>query len=69
MGCVRRVEGSLRPPHTGVRFFSVDPGEMDTRMHADALGPPTPGLARPEEVAEKIVALLDTARSGERVRA
>jgi NAD(P)-dependent dehydrogenase (short-subunit alcohol dehydrogenase family) len=52
----------------GVRFFSIDPGEMDTRMHADALGPPTPGLARPEEVAEKLVALLDTAKSGERVR-
>ena len=22
---------------TGVRFLSVDPGEMDTRMHADAM--------------------------------
>lgn len=61
-----------------VRFLSVDPGEMDTKMHADALGPPTPGLARPEDVAEKIVHLLSTdserssrssARSGERVRA
>jgi hypothetical protein len=37
-------------------------------MHADALGPPTAGLARPEDVADKLVALLDTARSGERVR-
>jgi NAD(P)-dependent dehydrogenase (short-subunit alcohol dehydrogenase family) len=51
-----------------VRFFSIDPGEMDTRMHEDALGPPQPGLARPEDVAEKIVALLATAKSGERVR-
>jgi NAD(P)-dependent dehydrogenase (short-subunit alcohol dehydrogenase family) len=51
-----------------LRFFSIDPGEMDTRMHADALGPPTPGLARPEDVAEKIVALLSTAKSGERVK-
>lgn len=51
----------------GVRFFSVDPGEMDTRMHEDALGPPAPGLARPDDVADKIVALLSTARSGQRV--
>ena len=51
-----------------VRFFSVDPGEMDTRMHADALGPPQPGLARPEDVAERIVELLGTARSGDRVK-
>lgn len=42
----------------GVRFFAVDPGEMDTKMHADALGPPTPGLARPEAIAEIIVSLV-----------
>ena len=54
--------------YPAVRFFSIDPGEMDTRMHADALGPPTPGLARPEDVAQKIVALLETAKSGERVK-
>jgi NAD(P)-dependent dehydrogenase (short-subunit alcohol dehydrogenase family) len=43
----------------GVRVFAVDPGEMDTRMHEDALGPAQPGtLARPEDVAEEIVAMI-----------
>lgn len=44
---------------TGVRFLAIDPGEMDTKMHADALGPPTPELARPEDVAERLVRVLD----------
>lgn len=45
-----------------VRFLSVDPGEMDTRMHDDAM----PGLSeadraslgRPDEVARRILASL-----------
>jgi NAD(P)-dependent dehydrogenase (short-subunit alcohol dehydrogenase family) len=42
-----------------VRSFSVDPGEMDTRMHADALPDADPStLARPAQVAEEIVALI-----------
>jgi len=53
----------------GVCFLSIDPGEMDTRMHADALGPPTEGLARPEAVAERIIALLGNVPSGRRLRA
>lgn len=51
---------------TGVRLLSVDPGEMDTQMHADALGPPTPGLARPDEVAGRLLGVLD-APSGRRL--
>lgn len=52
-----------------VRFLAIDPGEMDTKMHADALGPPTPELARPEEVAERIVALLGSeVPSGRRLK-
>ena len=44
---------------TGVRFFSVDPGEMDTRMHADAMPDADPGsLKQPDEVAEKIVSMI-----------
>ncbi|MDP2308024.1 MAG: SDR family oxidoreductase [Pseudomonadota bacterium] len=47
---------------TNVRFLSVDPGEMDTRMHDDAM----PGLSdadraalgRPDEVARRILASL-----------
>ncbi|MBX3224258.1 MAG: SDR family oxidoreductase [Labilithrix sp.] len=46
-----------------VRFFSVDPGEMDTKMHADALPDADPTtLARPADVAERLVAIV--ARSG-----
>lgn len=54
--------------NAGVRFIAVDPGEMDTKMHFDALGPPTPGLARPEDVAEKLIVALSTVKSGERVK-
>ena len=37
----------------GVRVFSVDPGEMDTKMHADAMPDADPKtLERPERVAE-----------------
>jgi NAD(P)-dependent dehydrogenase (short-subunit alcohol dehydrogenase family) len=55
----------------GVRVISVDPGEMDTRMHADAIPDADPAsLARPEDVAGRIVALLEDlegAPSGARV--
>lgn len=58
---------------TGVRFLNVDPGEMDTRMHADALPEADPAtLARPEDVAERLVALVEDAESlpsGSRVEA
>jgi NAD(P)-dependent dehydrogenase (short-subunit alcohol dehydrogenase family) len=44
---------------TGVRFVSVDPGEMDTRMHAEALPhADRAALASPDAVAEKLVARL-----------
>lgn len=56
---------------TGVRVLSVDPGEMDTRMHADAIPDADPAtLADPDEVAGRILALLDDpvgAPSGARV--
>jgi NAD(P)-dependent dehydrogenase (short-subunit alcohol dehydrogenase family) len=43
----------------GVRFISVDPGEMDTRMHADAMPDADPAeLQSPAVVAEKIVAMI-----------
>lgn len=57
----------------GVRFLSVDPGEMRTRMHADALPDADPaGLAEPVAVAEALLELLrdaETLRSGARVAA
>ncbi len=44
---------------TRVRFLSVDPGEMDTRMHADALPEADPKLlARPADVARRLADLL-----------
>lgn len=48
-----------------VRFLSVDPGEMDTRMHADALPDADPStLADPDDIAERVVAMLgDVARA------
>jgi NAD(P)-dependent dehydrogenase (short-subunit alcohol dehydrogenase family) len=56
----------------GVRVLSVDPGEMDTQMHAQAMPDADPAtLARPKDVAECIIALLcdDSVPSGSRVEA
>lgn len=56
---------------TGVRSFSVDPGEMDTLMHADAIPDADRStLARPADVAARIVTTVerdDLAPSGARV--
>lgn len=44
---------------TGVRVVSVDPGEMDTRMHADAMpDADRTTLAAPDDVARRLSALL-----------
>lgn len=55
----------------GVRFYAFDPGEMDTKMHADALPDADPkSLARPSDVAARLLALVESERaSGERVAA
>jgi NAD(P)-dependent dehydrogenase (short-subunit alcohol dehydrogenase family) len=56
---------------TGVRVFAVDPGEMDTVMHAEAMPDADRStLARPEDVAERIVRAIerDDVSSGSRVR-
>jgi NAD(P)-dependent dehydrogenase (short-subunit alcohol dehydrogenase family) len=56
---------------SGVRFLSLDPGEMDTRMHADAMPDADRRLlADPARVAARIVSLLEAAElpaSGSRV--
>lgn len=45
---------------SGVRVLMVDPGEMDTQMHRDAVPEANPAeLRRPGEVAEALVALLE----------
>jgi NAD(P)-dependent dehydrogenase (short-subunit alcohol dehydrogenase family) len=44
---------------TGVRFLTVDPGEMNTRMHADAVPEADPAtLTDPAEAAARILAQL-----------
>jgi NAD(P)-dependent dehydrogenase (short-subunit alcohol dehydrogenase family) len=44
---------------TGVRLLTVDPGEMDTRMHADAMPEADRStLADPAQVAARLVALI-----------
>jgi NAD(P)-dependent dehydrogenase (short-subunit alcohol dehydrogenase family) len=57
--------------NTGVRFLSIDPGEMDTAMHAAAMPDGDPrALASPAEVAAAIAALIGRSReleSGTRV--
>ena len=43
----------------GLRVFSVDPGEMNTRMHADAMPDADPkSLQDPAAVAERIVTII-----------
>jgi NAD(P)-dependent dehydrogenase (short-subunit alcohol dehydrogenase family) len=45
----------------GVRVFSVDPGEMDTAMHAAAMpDADRASLARPDDVARRVVALIES---------
>jgi len=56
----------------GVRSFSVDPGEMDTLMHARALpDADRTKLARPRDVARQIVQLIgsDATPNGARLEA
>lgn len=56
-----------------VRFFAVDPGEMDTKMHADAIPDADPAtLARPGDVAARFVTLIsrvETLTNGSRIEA
>ncbi|HEY8041635.1 MAG TPA: SDR family NAD(P)-dependent oxidoreductase [Polyangiaceae bacterium] len=58
---------------TGVRVLTVDPGEMNTRMHADALPDADAAtLLDPDVVAARIVRLIraaDAQASGARVEA
>lgn len=47
-----------------VRFLAIDPGEMDTTMHADAMPEADRStLARPADVAAKIAAIIQTVES------
>src|SRR5678815_3299196 len=47
---------------TGVRVLAIDPGEMDTKMHADAMPEADPAtLQRPADVAARIIAMIENA--------
>jgi NAD(P)-dependent dehydrogenase (short-subunit alcohol dehydrogenase family) len=56
---------------TGIRVLTVDPGEMDTRMHADAIPDADRSrLADPAAVAARLAALIaraDSLPSGARI--
>jgi NAD(P)-dependent dehydrogenase (short-subunit alcohol dehydrogenase family) len=58
---------------SGVRFLNVDPGDMDTRMHRDAIPDADPArLARPDDVAARLLTLVERAEavpSGSRLEA
>jgi NAD(P)-dependent dehydrogenase (short-subunit alcohol dehydrogenase family) len=58
---------------TGVRVLAVDPGEMDTKMHADAMPDADRAtLQRPAEVAARIAQMIEDearAKSGARLAA
>jgi len=58
---------------TGVRFVSIDPGEMNTRMHAEAIPDADPStLADPAAVAARIAGLMahpEQASNGARLEA
>lgn len=64
----RILSAELSP--AGVRFLSVDPGEMDTEMHAAAIpDADRAALQRPEQVAARIVQMIeDDARAPSGVR-
>jgi NAD(P)-dependent dehydrogenase (short-subunit alcohol dehydrogenase family) len=49
---------------SGVRFLSIDPGDMDTQMHADAIpAADRSTLASPADVAIRIADLIQSQRS------
>jgi NAD(P)-dependent dehydrogenase (short-subunit alcohol dehydrogenase family) len=62
---------ALEMADTGVRFFSVDPGEMETQMHADAMpDADRSSLPSPGVVAERIALMIqnsDLIESGARL--
>ncbi len=50
---------------TGVRSLSIDPGEMDTQMHADALpSADRATLAQPDDVAARVLAIVRDEQKG-----
>ena len=49
-----------------VRFVAVDPGDMDTALHAEALpGADRTGLEDPRAVAPRLIRLLERVAAGD----
>jgi len=58
----RVLAAELAP--AGVKVLAVDPGEMRTRMHADAMPEADPTtLADPEDVAAQVVSIIEHSES------
>jgi NAD(P)-dependent dehydrogenase (short-subunit alcohol dehydrogenase family) len=54
---------------TGVRVLAVDPGDMDTPMHAAAIPEADPAsLQKPDDVARRLVALLQDPPATTRIK-
>ena len=62
---------ALELADTGIQFLSVDPGEMDTQMHADAVPDAERGSLLSPDVAAETIALMiqssDRIKSGTRL--
>jgi NAD(P)-dependent dehydrogenase (short-subunit alcohol dehydrogenase family) len=51
---------------TGVQFFSIDPGEMDTRMHADAMPDADRSLlTKPDQAASRVLEIIRSSNDPE----
>jgi NAD(P)-dependent dehydrogenase (short-subunit alcohol dehydrogenase family) len=62
-----RIWNEELAPH-GIAVVSVDPGDMDTPLHAAALPDADPAtLKRPRDAAREIIELIDRERTGHTV--
>jgi NAD(P)-dependent dehydrogenase (short-subunit alcohol dehydrogenase family) len=62
-----RIWNEELAPH-GIGVVSVDPGDMDTPLHAAALPDADPAtLKRPRDAAREIIELIDRERTGHTV--
>jgi NAD(P)-dependent dehydrogenase (short-subunit alcohol dehydrogenase family) len=62
-----RIWNEELAPH-GITVIDVDPGDMDTPMHAAAIPDADPAtLKRPRVAARELIALIDRERAASRI--